>query len=200
LFAALRATTSTADGIGFLEKVWRRAQAIPGLPLSESDEVLLALDLAVRSHPDADAILDAQRARLANPDRRARFEFVAPAVSSQETVCDAFFARLGNSENRRHEPWVIEGLQYLNHPLRAPSAERHLHAALELVADVQRTGDIFFPANWVQAVLGGHNTPSAARTVRDFLAARPDYPVRLRRIILQAADDLFRSARTAETL
>jgi hypothetical protein len=30
--------------------------------------------------------------------------------------------------------------------------------------------------------------------VRGFLAERPDYPLRLRRVILQSADDLFRAA------
>jgi aminopeptidase N len=43
-------------------------------------------------------------------------------------------------------------------------------------------------------VLGGHNTRSAVDVVRVFLDEHPDYPVRLRRIILQSADNLFRAA------
>jgi aminopeptidase N len=197
VLAALRSTALTPDGVRYLERIWRRDEKIAGLPLSESDDTLLALDLAVRSHPDAAAILEEQRARLTDPDRRARFEFVSPAVSQEEAARDEFFERLRLPEHRRHEPWVIEGLQYFNHPLRAQWAERHLRASLDLLADVQRTGDIFFPANWMHAVLNGHNTPSAARIVRAFLAERPD-PLRLRRLILQAADDLFRSVESAE--
>ena len=57
-----------------------------------------------------------------------------------------------------------------------------------------RTGDIFFPKNWMDASLTGYNSPQVAETIRAFLKERPDYPVRLRRIILQAADDVFRAS------
>ena len=46
----------------------------------------------------------------------------------------------------------------------------------------------------MDAVLGGHNTRSAVDVVRVFLDEHPDYPLRLRRIILQSADNLFRAA------
>jgi aminopeptidase N len=65
---------------------------------------------------------------------------------------------------------------------------------LDLLVEIQRTGDIFFPTRWMNSTLGGHNTPSAAAIVRDFLAQQKDYPIRLRRIILQAADELFRAS------
>jgi aminopeptidase N len=62
-----------------------------------------------------------------------------------------------------------------------------------LLEEIQRTGDIFFPAHWMAAVLGGHRSESAAAIVRDFLRERPTYPVHLRRIVLQSADNLFRA-------
>jgi len=40
----------------------------------------------------------------------------------------------------------------------------------------------------------GHHTVSAAKIVRDFVSAQKDYPIRLQRIILQSADELFRAA------
>jgi aminopeptidase N len=63
-----------------------------------------------------------------------------------------------------------------------------------MLGEIQRTGDIFFPLDWTSAVLGGHNSPAAAQTVTAFLAAQKDYPPRLRRIIQQNADQLFRAA------
>ena len=48
--------------------------------------------------------------------------------------------------------------------------------------------------HWISATLDGHRTPSAAKTVEEFLRRRPDYPKRLRLKILQAADGLFRAA------
>jgi aminopeptidase N len=193
-FGALRSTVTTADGIAFLERVWRRHETIPGLVLAEPDEAGMALDLAVRAVPATAAILEEQRRRFTNPDRKARFEFVMPALSGDAAVRDLFFESLRDADNRRREPWVIEGLRYMNHPLRADASRKHLEAALELLDEIRRTGDIFFPKNWMDAVLSGHNTPAAAATVREFLAARADYPVRLRRIILQSADSLFRAA------
>jgi len=46
----------------------------------------------------------------------------------------------------------------------------------------------------MDATLGGHNTRTAADTVQAFLNAQKDYPIPLRRIILQSADELFRAA------
>src|SRR5205823_12651614 len=97
-------------------------------------------------------------------------------------------------KNRRREPWVLEGLNYLHHPLRADQSEKHIRAALDLLVEIQRTGDIFFPTRWMNATLSGHNTRSAADIVRGFLAEQKQYPIRLRRVILQAADELFRAA------
>jgi hypothetical protein len=47
----------------------------------------------------------------------------------------------------------------------------------------------------MDATLAGHPTRTAASTVRAFLLRQPpEYPERLRRIILSSADDLFRAA------
>jgi aminopeptidase N len=194
-FDAFRATVTTPDGTAFLERVWRRDEQIEGLVFSETDEAEMALELAVRGGAGAQAILDAQLARFVNPDRRARFEFVLPALSANGEVRDAFFASLEDPANRRREPWVVEGLEYLNHPLRAESAETHLRPALELLPEIRRTGDIFFPTNWTNAVLAGHNTSDAARIVREFLDERPELPDALRRVVLQSAHELFQASR-----
>ncbi len=193
-FSAFRSTVTTSEGLALLARIWRRQDRIAGLTLAEPDEAGMALDLAVRGIPEAGAILAEQRNRFANPDRKARFEFVIPALSADEGERDAFFASLRDAKNRTREPWVVEGLNYLNHPLRAASAEKHLRPALDLLVEIRQTGDIFFPKNWLDATLHGHRSRVAADTVRQFLGAHPDYPVRLRRIVLQSADDLFRAS------
>ena len=195
-FNAFRSTVTTPDGVAFLERIWRRQEKIPGLILSEPDEAGMALDLSVRSAPAAAAILEEQRTRFMNPDRKARFEFVMPALSERQETRDEWFAKLSNVENRRREPWVIEGLRYLHHPLRAAQSEKYLRSGLELLREIQRTGAVFFPRDWMDATLSGHNTRTAAATVRAFLSSQKDYPIRLHRIILQSADELFRAAET----
>jgi aminopeptidase N len=193
-FSAFRSVVTTAEGIKFLESVWRREQEIPGLKLAEPDEALMALELAVRPIGNTSAILEEQRTRFMNPDRKARFEFVIPSVSDRGDIRDKFFESLKDLKNRAHEPWVVEGLRFLNHPLRASDSEKYIRPSLELLREVQRTGDIFFPRDWMDATLAGHNTKSAANVVRAFLSEQSEYPVRLRRIILRSADELFRSS------
>ena len=109
---------------------------------------------------------------------------------------DAFFSDLADVRNRRREPWVLEGLSYLHHPLRAAVAEQYIPRSLAMLEEIQRTGDIFFPKRWIDATLSGHSRASAALKVRTFIAELPpNYPDRLRRIILSSADDLFRASR-----
>ncbi len=195
-FAALRDTARTPATLAFLEGVWRKTQAVPGLTLAEPDYIQLAEELAVRAVPAWDSILGEQFSRIENPDRKARFAFVRPALSADQATRDAFFAGLRDPANRRREPWVLEALSYLHHPLRAESSLHYIPASLAMLEEIQRTGDIFFPKRWMDATLSGHSSASAARIVRAFLAGLPpNYPDRLRRIVLSSADDLFRTSR-----
>ena len=196
-FNAYRDTVLSSDGLAWLERVWRREETIPGLALAEPDEITLALELAVREVPRWEEILREQAMRTQNPDRKARFEFVMPALSADPAVREQAFARLRVVENRRREPWALESLQYLNHPLREVHARVFVRPALGLLREIQQTGDIFFPTRWTESTLGGHNSPEVAATVRDFLAQELQYPQRLRWTILTAADELFRVAGTS---
>jgi aminopeptidase N len=195
-FAALRAVAVTPDTVAWLTRVWRGDEVVAGLTLAEPDFIALAQALAVREVPGWRAILDQQIARTMNPDRKARLQFVVPALSSDPAERDRFFASLADVANRGHEPWVLDGLRYLHHPLRADASVKYIDPSLRLLQEIQQTGDIFFPARWMEATLGGHRSPAAAAIVRDFIARAPAaYPDRLRRIILSTADDLFRASR-----
>jgi aminopeptidase N len=193
-FNAYRDTVMSRDGLAWLERVWRREEKIPGLTFAEPDEITMALELAVRDVPNAAEILRVQLERTQNPDRKARFAFVMPALSSDPAAREQAFARFRDVANRRREPWVLESLVYLNHPLRAAHAQRFVRPALDLLREIQRTGDIFFPTRWMDSTLWGHRSPEVAGAVRDFLAREPQYPQRLRWTILSAADELFRAA------
>jgi aminopeptidase N len=196
-FNALRDTAVTPPTIAWLTDVWRQRAQVPGLTLSEQDYIRLAEEIAVRGVADAPAILQQQFERTKNPDRKAQFAFVRPALSADRAERDAWFKSLADLANRRHEPWVLEGLRYLHHPLRAESSEQYIRPSLQMLLEIQRTGDIFFPKRWMDATLGGHRSPSAAAIVRAFLEKLPPgYPERLRRVILSSADELFRASRS----
>ncbi len=134
--------------------------------------------------------------RFKNPDRKARFAFVMPALSRETAVREQFFNGLADVSNRRREAWVLEAIRYLHHPLRAGASRKYVRAALDLVPDIQRTGDIFFPKRWADATLSGYQSIQTAAEVRAFIDALPaGYPQRLRWVLLSSADPLFRAAR-----
>ena len=198
-FNALRDTASTRPTVEWLERVWRKSESVPGLVLAEPDYMTLALELAVREVPAWRQILEEQTARIENPDRRAQFEFVRPALDADPAVRDAFFDSLREVKNRRREAWVLQALGYLHHPLRAAASGKHVATSLDMLREIQRTGDIFFPKRWMDATLSGHQSVSVANQVSVFLERLPkEYPERLRRIVLSSADDLFRASRTRQ--
>jgi aminopeptidase N len=193
-FNAYRDVVLTPDGVAWLTAVWKRDQPVPGLRLAEPDEIAMAMELAVREAPGWDEILKSQIERTQNPDRKARLAFVAPALAADPAVRERAFARFQFVENRRREPWVLESLQYLNHPLREVHGRRFVRPALDLLREIQQTGDIFFPTRWMDSTLSGHRSSEAAGAVREFLASHPQYPQRLTWTILTSADELFRVA------
>ena len=194
-FGAYRNVALSADAVARLERIWREEEEVPGVPLAERDFTALAQGLAVRGAAGSAEILVEQRDRIDNPDRRAAFEFVMPALSAERAVRDAFVDALRDPANRAREPWVLTALRLLHHPLRARESEVYLRPGLDLLEEIQRTGDIFFPLSWLQTTLDGHQTATAAAIVEQYLADRPDLAPRLRAKALQAADGLQRAAR-----
>jgi len=194
-FGTLRNVAHTPATVAWLHKVWAKDEAVTGLPLAEADYTTLALELAVRQVPDWQQVLQTQLARIENPDRKGRFEFVMPALSADPAVREKWFLSLKDVANRRREPWVLEGLSYLHHPLRASASEKYVPPSLDLLWEIQKTGDIFFPKRWLDTTLGGYQSAAVADTVRSFLKTLPaNYPERLRNITLQSADELYRAA------
>ncbi len=194
-FSAFRETAVTPEGIAWLERVWRRQEPIPGLTFSENDETEMAQELALRTVPAWKEVLQEQLTRITNPDRKARFAFITPALSADVADRDRFVASLVDRANRRREPWVLDGLRYVHHAMRERDAEKHVVPALQMLREIQRTGDIFFPKRWADAVLSGHSSRTAARAVRRFIDTLPaDYLPRLRKVLLSSADELFRAA------
>jgi aminopeptidase N len=194
-FSAIRDMAMNRDTLAWLQRVWEKKESIAGLPLAEPDYSSLAQDLAVREVSGWRDILETQKQRIENPDRKARFEFVMASLSADPAERERWFLSVEDVANRRREPWVLEGLSNLHHPLRAGASAKYVRPSLEMLQEIQRTGDIFFPTRWINVTLAGHNSLAVATTVQQFLDGLPStYPDRLRNIILQAADELVRAA------
>lgn len=181
------------EAISKLVQVWKSQHVTATLPLSETESIDLMAELALRLPDAAAEMIETQIERTKNQDRIDRLQFIKPALSSQKEVRDSFFASLLRLENRGTEPWVVDAAGYLNHPLRAAASIEYLPQSLALLEEIQATGDIFFPRQFITATLSGYQSAAAAEIVQKFLAERPDYPPRLKNKILMAADLLFRS-------
>jgi aminopeptidase N len=193
LFGTYTSIVRSKEGQDSLFSIWRDRRPPAGVKLSEDDYTGLAVALALRAYPGYKEILQEQIRRIQNKDRRARLQYLLPALSDDAGERDAWFASLSSADARRKEAWVLPALSYLHHPLRAGASEKYLPATLDWLQDIQRTGDVFFPQSWLQASLGWYQTATAAAVVRNFLRQHPDYNPKLRAKILQSADNLFRA-------
>lgn len=194
LFRCYQSVALSSEAIERLYTIWKDQQAPAGVTLTEDDYTSLALALAVRDYPDK-GLLEQQLSRIKNPDRKKRLQFMMPALSADVGVRDAFFASLKDVSNRERESYVTTALGYLHHPLRANTSAKYLKPSLDLLEEIQRTGDIFFPESWLRSTLSSYQTPEAVSVVRNFLAERPTYNPRLKAKLLQAADGPFRAAK-----
>lgn len=184
---ALRVRSTRSDCPDILD-AFLSPESFKAFSLTESELTTMALELAVRNPERADEIISVQKGRITNKDRQDRFSFISKSVSSSEQVLDSTFNSLLDARNRRIEPWASTALSYLDHPLRNERSLKYILPGLEVLEDVQRTGDIFFPTAWLSALLGGHGDGESGPVVDSFLADHPDYPPLLRAKILQQRD------------
>jgi aminopeptidase N len=176
------------EGLNYLREIWDGSIELETLSLSENDRIELVEHLAIGLPEEAANLLASQRKRIENPDNLRRFNFVADALSPDIAVRDSFFAGLSEVEQRATERWVLDALSYLHHPTRVSHARKYVQPSLELLEEIQVTGDIFFPEQWIRTTLHNHYSPSVVETVENFLLARPQYNPQLRMKILQAVD------------
>jgi aminopeptidase N len=174
-----------------LYDIWSGKNKISGLPVSEQQMIDLAATLALLLPQQAGEIIDSQLMKTLNPDRKKRLKYLQPFLSADIRVRDTAFESLFETENRGVEPWVVDAVRYLNHPLRAKESTHYITPSLELLEEIQKTGDIFFPRQFITAVISGHQSPTAAYYVKKFLLEHPNFPYRLKNKVLMAADLLL---------
>ncbi len=183
----------TKHSIAIIKKIWSDKLELDGLEISENDYITMAYELALKEKDSASIILKEQLIKIKNKDRKARMKWVMQALDPDLQKRDIFFTSLKKEENRETEEWVLEAMYYLNHPLRQNDSEKYIKPGLELLEEIKTTGDIFFPQRWLDALLDGHQSETAADHVRQFLYKHNKYPADLKNKILQSSDMLFRA-------
>ena len=187
----LRTLYTTGKSTGITDSLFRFWQNTDSPLLSERDFTDMAYQLALRLPQQADCILTTQLSRISNPDRRKEFEFVKRAVSPSESDRMDFFNDLLKAENRLVEPYVGKALALLCHNLRGEEAALYITPALQILPDIQDTGDIFFPASWCRNLLSGQRSEKARKAVINYLDSNPDIKPMMKSKILIASSRLL---------
>lgn len=193
LFSLFQNIAYSAEGRETLYQLWNKELVITNLKLNEDDFTSVAMSLALFNYPNSEEVLKKARASITNPDKVKRFDFLLPSLSNEESVRDVFMESLRLKENREKESWVQSALANVHHPLRQDNAKKYLKQCLEMTAEIQRTGDIFFPKAWLANSIGKYSSEDALATVNEFLKNNPEFSPILKRKLLQATDDLYRS-------
>ncbi|CAD0003522.1 M1 family metallopeptidase [Flavobacterium chungangense] len=176
-----------------LYKIWNKEVVISGLKLNEDDYSNMAMNLAIFKHKKVDEILEKTRTSITNPDKKKRFEFLLPSLSKDESIRNAFMESLKDDANREKESWVSVGLANINHPLRQESAQKYIRFSLDLTEEIQRTGDIFFPKDWLDNTVGRYSSKYAFDEVQRFLKENPNFSPILKRKLFMATDLLYKA-------
>lgn len=188
LFKLLQSMFITDNSYHILYDIWSSQKNNLGLTVSEKDYTELCYNLALRNSEMADSIISIQYKRIINNDERKKFEFVSRALNSSKQERDKLFLSFSKESNRAVEPWVCQALSYLNSPLRGDEADSRILEGLELLEEIQQTGDIFFPKAWLEALYSNASSKITVEITDSFLLNRPNYPDHLKRKILQSVD------------
>lgn len=173
--------------VDYIYKVWNKNISVPGLALSENDYIDLSLELAIRRPLEYDTIISEQLSRISNPDKIREYLFVSPAASPSPNARDSVFNSFYDLHNRGTEPWVLRSLLLLHHPYWGDYSVKYIYPSLELLEELQRTGDIFFPKSWCKNTLYHHHSLAAKKSVLRFLEDTPELLPLLENKILQSA-------------
>ena len=186
LTMTLAHSMTSATNIERLYAIWKQMN---GTQLDEQDYMTLSYELAIRLPQLREHICATQLGRITNRDRRAQYEYISRATVAETTERDALFEwLLSEPQNRRPEPWAASMLGYLCHHTRQEESLPYIYKGLDALTEIQHTGDIFFPRNWVGALLGGHYSEEAKTEVMRFFEDNPDYSPLLKNKILQACN------------
>jgi aminopeptidase N len=190
LYANLAYTVQEKD---VLYQIWNKELEINDLKLNEEDFTSIAMDLIIFKHQKTNEIIAKTLTSISNPDRKKRFEYLLASLSEDESILHTFMESLKEEKNRKNESWVLSAFRNIFHPLRQESSKKYLSQTLNLIEEIQRTGDIFFPKAWIGSSIGRFSSAYAFNQLQVFLKENPNFSPILKRKLMQATDGLCRA-------
>ncbi|HEV2424372.1 MAG TPA: M1 family aminopeptidase [Terriglobia bacterium] len=191
-FRALGTLAGSTQGLAKIEAVLDGSLSVPGVRLRPLDRWRLVTVVIALGDPHAPQVFDTERARDPGGDGPEYAYAAGAARPDPATKRQYFDDYLHNSV--LSEDWIAQSLGAFNYWNQSALTAPYLKPALEALPEIKRNRKIFFLMIWLNAFIGGQQSPAAQAEVHEYLrtaALDPD----LRRKILQAVDELDRTVR-----
>ena len=191
-FRGLRALAESPNGRATLKALLDGKLSVPGVELRQLDRWNMVTALIALNDPEANAIFQAEQKRDSTGDG-LKYAYVAEAARPHQATKEQYFKDYLHNP-ARPEDWVELSLGAFNYWNQSDLTEPYLKPALEALPQIKRERKIFFLLAWLNAFIGGQESPAAQAEVYKFLqTAELDKDVRLK--ILQVVDELDRTVR-----
>jgi len=191
-FRALGGVAETSAGRGELKDMLSGKLTVPGVELRPLDRWHMVTVLVALGDPDGDRILSAEQKRDTTGDGR-KYAYMAAAARPDSNSKRVYFDGYLH-DSSRPEDWVGQSLEPFNSWNQSELTLPYLRSALDALPQVKRERKIFFLLAWLNAFIGGQQSPQARALVHDFLnTATLDRDVRLK--ILEVSDELDRTVK-----
>lgn len=187
-------TAYLAEDLQRLKQMLNNELRIPNFSLASREQISLGLALMLKDPANYSTTKKSVLEKLDEEELKEKFLLLSQAASPVKATRDSLFYSFKEPSNREKETWVVEAIHYLHHPAHAHKSIEYILPSLELLTEIQRTGDIFFPKQWLNATFWSHSEPEVLEIVHTFLNNHPDFPQHLRNKVLQAIDDTKRKA------
>jgi aminopeptidase N len=195
-FRAFRSVATTAEARGRLKDLLAGKLAAPGVEIKPLDRWRVITSLLAQRDPDAERLFEAERKRDTGDDGSKQAYFAEAARADAATKRRYFNDYLGASEAGRALPedWIEGSLTAFNSANQSPLTLPYLKPALEALPQVKRERKIFFTLAWLNAFIGGQQSPQALEQAREYLRSnRIDRDLELK--VLEVMDELERTVK-----
>jgi len=189
-FHGLRSVAETTNGLSKLKALLNGQLSIPGVPLRRLDRWTMVTALIAFNDPDARSIFEAERKRDPGGDGQ-KYAYVAESARPDVPEKEKYFDEYLHNPSRE-EDWIELSLRSFNYWNQSTLTQPYLKPALEALPQIKRDRKIFFLVDWLNAFIGGQQSPAAQAQVHAYLR-RTTLELDLRLKILQAVDELDRT-------
>jgi aminopeptidase N len=191
-FRALRAIAETPAGRAQLKDLLSGKLTVPGVELRPLDRWTMLTALIALNDPDADSFLAAEQKRDSTGDGQ-KYAYMAQAARPAAAPKQKYFNDYLH-DSSRPEDWIEQSLGPFNYWNQSELTLPFLKPALDALPQIKRERKIFFVLAWLNAFIGGQQSPAAQAQIREFLAsATLDKDLQLK--ILEVEDELDRTVK-----